>query len=263
MSFEVARNRAGALVIRDRISGEVMHPVGPVVEARTLYVEPSRLSQRLERGPVVLYDVGLGAGSNALAAWARSEDRARGAELHIISFDRTTDALALACTPENATSFGFSEARRRAGERLLETGAARGRLTRWQLVLGDLPGALSRQPLADVVFWDPFSPAANPDLWTVTAFAHLRRRCRDGVTVHTYSASTRVRSALLLAGFAVGSGPATGTKAETTVASTAAEHLARPLTRRFLRRLERSSAPLPADAPAGALDALAAAPQFR
>ncbi len=50
-----------------------MHPVvGPLVEAERLYVGPSRLRERLVDGakdPLVLLDVGLGAGSNAIAAW--------------------------------------------------------------------------------------------------------------------------------------------------------------------------------------------------
>ncbi|HVU49687.1 MAG TPA: hypothetical protein VHL80_03310, partial [Polyangia bacterium] len=46
--------------------GEVMHPgVGPVVEAEQLYVRQSRLAERLrEERTVVVFDVGLGAGSN-------------------------------------------------------------------------------------------------------------------------------------------------------------------------------------------------------
>jgi queuine tRNA-ribosyltransferase len=58
--------------IRDTISGEVMHSVNdPVEEARSLYVEQSRLIERLtEPGatPLVVWDVGLGAAANAMAA---------------------------------------------------------------------------------------------------------------------------------------------------------------------------------------------------
>ena len=65
---------------------EVMHPViGPLVEADALYVVPSRLAARLAQtseadptAPLVLLDVGLGAGSNAVAAWRVSvEPRVR------------------------------------------------------------------------------------------------------------------------------------------------------------------------------------------
>ena len=77
-SCEVVATRSGIPAILHRASGEVMHPgTGPAVEARELYVLPSRLEKRLSDLPIgatsapdlVLFDVGLGAASNAIAAW--------------------------------------------------------------------------------------------------------------------------------------------------------------------------------------------------
>ena len=70
--FQFVTTRDGAPAVVDREVGEVMHPViGPAVESERLYVAQSRLAARLAEagGPLVLFDVGLGAGSNALAAW--------------------------------------------------------------------------------------------------------------------------------------------------------------------------------------------------
>src|SRR6185369_11218703 len=57
--------------IRDMVSGEVMHSVNdPAEEARSLYVEQSRLISRLQsadNAPLVIWDVGLGAATNAMA----------------------------------------------------------------------------------------------------------------------------------------------------------------------------------------------------
>jgi tRNA U34 5-methylaminomethyl-2-thiouridine-forming methyltransferase MnmC len=85
--------------------------------------------------------------------------------------------------------------------------------TRWRLVVGELPGTLAGEGAADVVFWDPYSPGRNPELWSVAAFTAVRRLCRVGTTLHTYSGATATRAALLLAGFAVGVGEATGGRA--------------------------------------------------
>ena len=112
------------------------------------------------------------------------------------------------------------------------------------------------------MFWDPFSPRANPSLWTRAAFAALRPLCRAGATVHTYGAATSSASALLLAGFAVGVGDATTQGKQTTKAALSVDDLDRPLNRRWLDRLARSSAPFPPDAPADALERVAALPQF-
>lgn len=213
MKCEIVTTTMGARAIVDHESGEVMHPkVGPLIEAEHLYVAPAALAQRLgatDPRPLRLLDVGLGAGSNAIAAWKTSAARPVEARpLEIISLDRTTDALRLALA--HPTDFGLDGPVGSAARALLEQGHSDGPRTRWRLVLGELPGSLAaiEPDSVDVVFWDPFSPRVNGALWTYSAFAALRRVARAGCTIHTYSASTAVRSALLLAGFAVGLGPA-------------------------------------------------------
>lgn len=269
---EVVTTRSGARAMRDRATGELMHPVvGPLVEAEKLYVEPSRLEARLREGgpePLVLLEVGLGAGSNAIAAWKVSERMANARRLELVSFDRTTSALELALTEEHATSFGLEGAAWHAASAVVRDGRHETPRTTWRLELGELPATLTRVPegSADVVFWDPFSPRATPSLWTAGAFAAVRRACRDGATLHTYSAATATRSALLLAGFAVGVGDATGASEQTTVAAVGAGargRLAHPLDRRWLERLGRSSKPFPEDAPGDALASVGALAQFR
>ncbi|HTA20766.1 MAG TPA: MnmC family methyltransferase [Polyangia bacterium] len=266
VSHEVVRTRGGALAMRSVDAGEVMHPgVGPLVEAEQLYVRQSRLVERLsaaESRPLVVFDVGLGAGSNALAARAASERAPAGAaRLELVSFERDLGALALAL--DSGDAFGWRGEPAEAARALLARGAHETPRTRWRLVRGDVLEALARETSrADVVFWDPFSPRANPALWTVAAFAAARRCAGPRGTLYTYSASTATRLAMLLAGWAVGAGAAIGEKAETTAAAVAARDLERPLDHRWLARLARSHAPLPTDAPADAVARARQAPQF-
>ena len=111
-SHEIVRTRGGALAMRSLADGEVMHPgVGPLVEAEQLYVRQSRLRERLfakdgaELDRLVLFDVGLGAGSNALAARAASEELPAGAaRLELVSFERDFGAIELAL--EAGEAFG-------------------------------------------------------------------------------------------------------------------------------------------------------------
>ena len=101
---------------------------------------------------------------------------------------------------------------------------------------------------ADLIYFDPFSPSSNPALWTPAAFAALRAEARegnDGCTLFTYSAATPTRVSLLLGGYYVGTGAATGMKAETSVAATRLELLEKPLDQRWLERWERSSSQAP------------------
>lgn len=269
LDCEVVLTRSGAPAMRDRRSGEVMHPlVGPLVEAERLYLTPSRLAARLQQPaerPLVLLDVGLGAGSNAVAAWRLAATLpGRRRTLHVVSFDRSGAAMELALSPVHAAAFGLDGEVGEAARVLLADGRAARVHATWELRLGELPETLAAEPAAcaDVVFWDPFSPAANPELWRVQSFTALCRLCAEGATVHTYSGATATRSALLLAGFAVGAGEPIGPGRVATTASTRVADLLRPLDRRWLQRLARSSAAFPPDAPADALERIRALPQF-
>ncbi|MGZ3408337.1 MAG: MnmC family methyltransferase [Polyangia bacterium] len=265
VGHEVVRTRGGALAMRSVAAGEIMQPgVGPLREAELLYVRQSRLGERLRAraDELTVFDVGLGAGSNALAARAESERApASAARLLLVSFERDLGALALAL--EHPGAFGLDGEPGLAARALLDDGEHATARTTWRLRRGELLDTLAREPSrADVVFWDPFSPRANPELWTVAAFAALRRAAAARCVLYTYSASTATRVALLLAGFAVGAGDAIGDKAETTAAAVCVDDLLRPLERGWLKRLERADVPLPRDAPADAVARAIAAPQF-
>jgi queuine tRNA-ribosyltransferase len=263
MKCEVILTRSGAPAMRDRASGEVMHPgTGPGVEPQALYVVPSRLDARLRGTGVgdvsddlVLLDVGLGAASNAIAAWRVSEalrDAHHARRLQIVSFDDDLSALELALRPEHAESFALTTTggdAHGAATELLASGLHETSRTTWRLSLGDFPVQLAREPSssADIVFWDFYSSKTHPHLWSLATLRELRRVCRSGATLHTYSTATSFRAGLLLAGFAVGVGGGTGDRAETTLAAVDVADLERPLDARWLARLERSSAALPAD----------------
>ena len=274
MRCEVVITKSGAPAMRDIASGEVMHPgTGPGVEPKELYVSPSRLVERLSDpraggSSLVLLDVGLGAASNALAAWRVSEAAPSSARrLELVSFDHEMAALELALMPENLASFGLTDPAAQAAVRTLMThGKHETERTSWRLVLGDFPVSLALEPVgaADIVFWDMYSARTNPKLWTVALFHSLRAACRDGATLHTTNTSTSGRTSMLLGGFAVGVSAGTGRSGETTIASTHHRGLQLPLGARWLARLGRSSAAFSSDVVdvAGALAIVRGLPQF-
>ena len=65
----------------------------------------------------------------------------------------------------------------------------------------------------------------------------------------TYSRSTMLRVTLLLAGFFVGAGRATGEKEETTIAANTRDLLEEPLSRNWLERARRSRSAEPLQEP--------------
>ena len=73
--------------------------------------------------------------------------------------------------------------------------------------------------LFDVVFQDAFSPAKNPELWSLDYFRVLRQIIRQNGILTTYSAAPQVRRAMYEAGLNPAKGISTGKKKEGTVAS--------------------------------------------
>jgi len=261
--YEVYSSGRGFFSIRQISSREVMHSVNrPSDEANKLYVEQSCLATRLlERkahaGELVIWDVGLGAAWNAMAAiqcfercYAANGENALGA-LRLLSFESDLDPLTLAAKDPGR----FPHLRHGAPARILATGKwehASG-LLRWELLHGDCRSFIESASAPDCIFYDPFSYKADAALWTCEMFARIFGRCvPKSAEFYTYSASTGVRGALLAAGFFVAAGVGIGPKSDTTIgfasAKGAADHPLAPrlLGREWLTRWRRSEAKFPA-----------------
>jgi queuine tRNA-ribosyltransferase len=215
--------RDGVGHVREMASGEVMHSVNdPAEEARSLYVEQSRLGERLaepDAPPLVVWDVGLGAGTNAMAAIQAVEAMRAARRLTLVSFENDLDSLKLALRHPA----WFKHLRHAAPRGLLAdnrwSSAAAG--VDWLLLRGDFNATKFTAPLPDVIFFDPFSFKTDSALWTLAAFRELANLLSaKAVELFTYSYSTSVRAALLAAGFYVARGRGTGPKAETTIGLT-------------------------------------------
>jgi queuine tRNA-ribosyltransferase len=247
--------REGIGRIRDRISGEVMHSVNdPTEEARSLYVEQSRLTRHLQHAAsdaLVVWDVGLGAAANAMASIQAAEalhPQQRVRKLCLVSFENDLDSLQLALRHRR----WFKHLKHAAPEQLLTRNqwtSACGSIE-WRLLPGDFAIRKFDAPPPDIVYFDPFSFKTDSELWTLTAFRELARLCGARATeLFTYTYSTAVRAAMLAAGFYVAKGCATGPKGETTIAMTSAAadqaHDRELLDAHWLQRWQRSTASAP------------------
>ncbi len=238
-AYAVHMAPAGFASIRHVASGETMHArTPPMDEARSLYVEQSGLGERLRlrdgedpagAEPLVVWDVGLGAAANAMAAIRCYEDAAttepvRGLRgLRIVSFETDLDPLRLAL--RNHRHFPYL--RHGGPAALLATGEWTSRThpgLEWQLHAGDFAETVARAPFApDLVFYDLFSGSTHPEAWTLATFERLHVACAGrAVELFTYTASTAARVAMLGAGFWVARGRPTEGRPESTIALTAA-----------------------------------------
>ena len=155
----------GEARIRQITSGEVMHPsIQPWEESLELYVKQSRLIERLQlhfsaesRNSFVIWDVGLGAATNAMATLTTARSffnqfplkSRRKAVLQIYSFENDLDSLRLAL--ENVES--FPHLRDPAPANLLENGFSYGssEQVRWDLVFGDFMKTMRDVPQPDLI----------------------------------------------------------------------------------------------------------------
>ena len=230
--YEVHTALEGFASIRHRSSGEIMHSRNePMEEARSLYVEQAYLAERVrppqaggEAVPLVIWDVGLGAAANVMAAIQCYEAEARrGAvrPMRILSFENDLDSLRLAFRHSDK----FTYLRHSGPAWILREGRWESKEfpgLSWELLEGDFVRNLDVAPVPpEVIFYDMFSSKTCGDQWTVELFARLFAACKGcGTELFTYSCSTATRVAMLAAGFHVARGRCSGEKEETTIAFT-------------------------------------------
>jgi queuine tRNA-ribosyltransferase len=243
-------------------SGEIMHSrTPPMEEAQRLYVEQSELAERLTcmdgGGELVLWDVGLGAAANAMAAVFCYEHSAVAAvgcrQMRIISFENDLDSLRLAFKNNDL----FPYLRHGGPAEILKSGIWRSKTHEglsWELLEGDFLDQIGRSPAPDIVFYDMFSGKTCASAWTIEAFHKIRAAFGEkDVELFTYTCSTASRVAMLSAGFYVARGRNAGEKRETTIACTSLD-LAHKRGREvlgadWLAKWERSAAKFPNDLP--------------
>jgi tRNA U34 5-methylaminomethyl-2-thiouridine-forming methyltransferase MnmC len=270
--YQLVRLNNGICSVRSLADDETFHPVvGPVAEAEALYVNQLKLRERLKNhvGEFVIWDVGLGAAANALTVLRAT--RAIACNIRLVSFDHTLEPLEFAL--KHAAELGYFGGYEnhlqefiRAHRVKFQDGAPS---VNWEFHLGDFPALINSQlvgraspraepdelqtargdarptkkiPAPHAILFDAYSPSKNPAMWTLPLFTNLFRLLdpQRSCALPTYSRSTILRVTLLLAGFFVGTGHATGEKEETTIAANDLSLIAEPLDRRWLDRANRS-----------------------
>src|SRR6266446_5058282 len=149
--YEVHKAWEGFASIRQTSSGEIMHSrTAPMEEARQLYAGQSHLGERLRTNsgngqPFVIWDAGLGAAANAMAAIECYEKVPAARPLRIVSFENDLDSLRLAFRHQE----DFSYLRVDAVTALLKDGHWDSRSQAglsWLLVPGDFLETMSHAP---------------------------------------------------------------------------------------------------------------------
>lgn len=197
---------------------QTMHSVsGAYEEAVKKHVIPSKILE-LRRKEVNVLDIGFGLGYNVLALMHEFLRKDAKQQLGIISLEMDFSYIPL------INEISFNDSRQSIYNSILDAIKNNGLEFdnyKIKIIKGDARDSIKRldDSFFDAVFHDPYSPAKNPELWTVDFFREVNRVMRESAILTTYSSAVQIRRALLEAGFIVGKGPSVGKKREGTLAS--------------------------------------------
>lgn len=194
---------------------------GACNEAQQTYIEATGITQRAQNPQLNILDICYGLGYNTAAAL----DAIRQANAHC---QVSVKALELDVeVPRNAIAHNllhhYSPQTQQILHSLATNHIAKTPTLFAELLLGDarqqIQHVTAQSWLADVIFFDPFSPPHCPQLWTVEFFQQVAQclNPQSGVLV-TYSCAAAVRAAMKICGLLIGEIPAGGRQWPGTIA---------------------------------------------
>lgn len=223
-SYTIIKTEDGSDSLYAEEYQEAMHTIsGAYQEALIKHVYPSRLLEKQGNSPLCVLDVGFGLGYNSLALMAEFSTKFPSRPLSIYALEKSSHLTRF------IESISFNDHRDRFYKRfpdLFRDGVLNIGPISCHLLIGDARKTLaSIQSMSfDAVFFDPFSPSKNPELWT-REFLSLVKRCMNETAIlTTYSSSKHIRKAMLQAGFCIAKAPSLKPKKEGTIASPAELH---------------------------------------
>ena len=88
-----------------------------------------------------------------------------------------------------------------------------------KLIIGDALQNIDQLPdnFIDRVFFDPFSPQKQPEMWSAEIFLKVYEKMKMGGKLSTYSCAKWIRENMKAAGFTVVDGPVVGRKSPATI----------------------------------------------
>ncbi len=174
-------------------------------------------------------DVGLGLGYNFLLALSLLDKKSL-KNSSIVSFEQELIPLDnLKKIPYPGEVAGYQDTLFSLCQNLEEQNFINQKVnsTNITIYLGDLRQKLKLLPDRSVFLWlwDPFSPAKNPEMWSLDLFRLVLQKSSTQAVLVTYSAAAQIRAALLRSKWHPITRPGIGKKKEITVAL----HPQRPL----------------------------------
>ena len=238
--------------------GEAYHSTkaGAYTESIHKFVKPCKIEELAKtKGYINILDVGFGLGYNVAVAIERAIASNLSVKLNIVSIekdksvldkiksikidDRVKDIYQRLLTGETLKD--------KVGDKSFATYQVKDKNFNLTIIFGEgreiIKSLIKENIKFDAVFFDPFSPKANTEMWTVNLFKLIKKLITEEGILATYSASLAVRKGLIEAGFNIGLVEPVGRKSYSTVASLKGD--IPPLIEKERIRLENSPYSLP------------------
>lgn len=217
VEFQVTED--GSHTLFSEMAGQTYHSShGAVQESRHIFISQLSIkSQQLEvseqelieKSSLSVLEIGFGTGLNALltAQWAREN----GVRVEYTSIELYPLGEEVYCGLNYGRLLGDEELFLRLHEAEWDVGfvpvvenfvirKCKSDIVEW---LRNAQCTMHNVQLFDVVFFDAFSPDAQPELWTEEVFRNVYALMKMGGVLTTYCAKGDVRRAMLAAGFRV------------------------------------------------------------
>ncbi|MFG1492503.1 tRNA (5-methylaminomethyl-2-thiouridine)(34)-methyltransferase MnmD [Halobacteriovorax sp. ZH4_bin.1] len=195
--YQAVQTADGHLTLHSGLYDENCHSTaGAYEETLHNYVYGCDTINRANNSPIVILEIGLGVGLGVLATFNEAKNCQH--KIKFISTEIDPELAQWVCRQnkfsdgeiiDEKISFNLSE----NFEVEILIGDARETIK--NLILDDIK--------IDCIYQDAFSPTKNPSLWTKEWFRNLRSLCDNNSVMTTYSASVKIRKAMLDAGFHV------------------------------------------------------------
>lgn len=207
------RTGDGSFTLDSRSLGEHYHSLfGALAESRHVYIQEGL--RKVGKANMDILEVGLGTGLNALLTWEEADQK--GTKVNYLALEPFPLPAALWSAMGHASAMevpGKEEGHRRMmnakrGEEVILS--ARFRFRSLPQKIQDMEA----EDAFDLVYFDAFAPAIQPEMWTVEVFRKINRAMRPDALLVTYCAKGDVRRAMLEAGFSVQRRPGPAGKRE-------------------------------------------------
>jgi tRNA U34 5-methylaminomethyl-2-thiouridine-forming methyltransferase MnmC len=229
--LKIVRTEDGSLTLFSEKFNEPYHSLtaGAFREAVEKFCKPCRVEEKAKKGELNLFDVCFGLGYNTVAFLETAFSSNPDVRVSVVGFEFNLGVIEKSLelfwgNYERWKKIIMGALRNKRCENIFLTINYFSPQIKLKIYIGEGREVIKRihrkyERFADAIFHDPFSPKANPELWTFEFFQKLRDVVKEDGILATYSAASPVRKALWMAGFGVREGVSIGRKSGSTVAS--------------------------------------------